>query len=129
MDVRDEVSVFLRAWASAHEARNAERAADLFQRVPAPLVTFSDGQRVVDWLDVRVRLARDLERVIIDRIATHHVEAREISDDAIACSFVYDLHVRDMWGVCVVATRLATMTLVRTKDGLRIAAAHLSLPA
>lgn len=128
MDARVEVEGFLRRWTSAHEARNAERAADLFQRDPAPLVTFSDGERVASWLDVRVRLGRDLERVIVEHIDVHHVEAREISDDALACSFVYELRVRDMWGMPVTATRLASLTLVRTKDGLRVAQAHFSAP-
>lgn len=126
MELRAEVEAFLRRWASAHESRDAERAADLFQRSPAPLATFTDGQRAADWLDVRVRLGRDFERAIIDRIDVHHVEAREVSDEAVACSFVYEMHLRDLWGTGIVATRLASFTLARTKDGFRIAQAHFS---
>ena len=125
---RDEVDEFLARWVRLTEAREPERTADLFQRDPAPLVTFTDGQRAHDWLDVRIRLGRDFERAIIGRIEVHHVESREISDDAIAVSFVYDLHARDIWGTPSTATRLASMTLVRTKDGLRIASAHFSVP-
>ena len=125
---QDEAEEFLRRWAHETEVRDAERTADLFQREPAPLVTFSDGARAHDWLDVRVRLGRDLQRTIIDRVEVHHLEVREVSEDAIAASFVYDLHARDMWGTATTVTRLASMTLVRTKDGLRIATAHFSVP-
>lgn len=128
MDSRPEVDAFLARWVRLTELRDAERAADLFQRKPDPLVTFTDGSRAHDWLDVRVRLGRDLERVIIDRVEVHHVEARDIAEDAVATSFVYDLHARDIWGMATTATRLASMTLVRTKDGLRIATAHFSAP-
>lgn len=128
MNAREEVEAFLARWARVTEAREPELAADLFQRVPAPLVTFTDGQRAHDWLDIRVRLGRDFERAIVDRMEIHHIEARDITEDAIAASFVYDLHARDIWGTAGIATRLASMTLVRTKDGLRIAAAHFSAP-
>lgn len=128
MVVSAEVDEFLARWVRLTQAREPERAADLFQRDPAPLVTFTDGQRTHDWLDVRVRLGRDFERAIVERIEIHHVEAREISEDAIAASFVYDIHARDIWGTPNTATRLASMTLVRTKDGFRIAAAHFSVP-
>lgn len=125
---RREVEAFLARWASLTQERDPERAADLFQRDPAPLVTFTDGQRAADWLDVRVRLGRDLERAIVEAIRVHHLEVRDVSEDAFAASFVYDLTVRDVWGITTTVTRVASMTLVRTKDGLRIAAAHFSVP-
>lgn len=128
MLAKDEVEAFLERWARLTQARDPERAADLFQRSPAPLVTFTDGERAHDWLDIRVRLGRDFERAIVERIEIHHVESREISEDSVAASFVYDLHARDMWGTKTVATRMASMTLVQTKDGFRIAAAHFSVP-
>lgn len=128
MHERSEVEEFLARWAATTEARDAERAADLFQREPAPLVTFSDGQRAHDWLDVRIRIGRDLARAIVERIEVHHVEAREVSAETLAASFVYDVHARDMWGTPTTLTRLASMMLVRTKDGLRIASAHFSAP-
>lgn len=128
MAVSREVQEFLEGWARLTQLRDPERAADLFQRAPAPLVTFTDGQRAHDWLDIRVRLGRDLERAIVERVEVHHMEARELGDDAVAVSFVYDIHAKDIWGVTAMATRLASMTLVRTKDGYRIAAAHFSIP-
>lgn len=128
MDRTREVEEFLARWASATTSREAERAADMFQRQPAPLVTFTDGQRTHDWLDVRVRLGHDLERTVVERIDVHDVECREVSDEAVAASFVYELSVRDIWGGRATVTRLATMTLVRTKDGFRIASAHFSAP-
>jgi hypothetical protein len=124
----DEVEEFLTRWARLTQAREPERAADLFQREPAPLVTFTDGQRAHDWLDVRVRIGRDLQRAIVERIEVHHIESRDVGDDAVAVSFVYDVHAKDIWGVGAVATRLGSMTLVRTKDGFRIATAHFSVP-
>lgn len=123
----DRVRSFLHRWARANEARDVEAAADLFLRDPAPLVTFSDGQRVRDWLDVRVRLQRDLGRNIVERVDVHDVLAEELGPGVYGASFIYDLHVRDVWGMAVVATRLATMGLVDTKDGLRIASAHFSV--
>lgn len=126
--LRREAEEFLARWARATSARDAERAADLFRRAPAPLVTFTDGQRAHDWLDVRVRLGRDLERAIIDRIEVHDLETNEVSEDVIVLSFTYDLDARDVWGTPASITRHASMTLVSTKDGLRIAAAHFSIP-
>ena len=128
MATRKEVEEFLARWVQLTEERDPERAADLFQRDPAPLVTFTDGQRAHDWLDIRVRLGRDFERAIVGRIEVHHLEVRDISEDAVAASFVYDIHARDIWGTHSVATRLATLTLVPTKDGFRIASAHFSVP-
>ncbi|HUR68559.1 MAG TPA: nuclear transport factor 2 family protein [Candidatus Thermoplasmatota archaeon] len=128
MPGRSEVEAFLGRWVKLTQARDPEHAADLFQRDPAPLVTFTDGQRTHDWLDVRVRLGRDFERAIVERIEMHHLEVRELADGVFAASFVYDVHARDMWGVATVATRLASMTLVTTKDGFRIASAHFSIP-
>ena len=127
MDARHDVEDFLARWAAAHEAREPERAADLFLRDPQPLVTFSDGERVRDWLDVRVRLARDLARHIVERVEVHDVQSRALDRDTILVSFIYDMHVRDPWGTSSAATRLGTMTLVRTKDGLRIASAHFAV--
>lgn len=128
MGPSDEVRAFVRRWAAMTQARDAERSADLYLRDPAPMVTFSDGERVRDWLDVRVRLGRDLGRHVVDSVEVHHLEAEDLSADTSIVSFVYDLHVRDLWGTPVVATRLASMTLTRTKDGFRIAQAHFSVP-
>jgi len=128
VDVRRDVDEFLARWVRMTELRDPERAADLFQRDPAPLVTFTDGQRAADWLDVRVRLGRDLQRAIVERLQVHDVEVRELTEDVVAATFVYDLTARDMWGISATVTRLASMTLVRTKDGFRIAAAHFSVP-
>lgn len=126
MSLREEVATFLARWARLTEGRDVERHADLFLRDPAPLVTFTDGARAADWLDVRVRIKRDLERVHIDRVEVHDLHVRDLADGVAMASFAYDLHVRDMWGMASVATRLASMTLVETKDGLRIATAHFS---
>ena len=127
MDPRDEALRFLARWAKASEARDVEASADLFLRDPAPVVTFSDGERVRDWLDVRVRLQRDFGRAILDRVLVHDVSAAEPVEGVLVASFIYDLHARDMWNTAVVAVRLGSMTLVRTKDGWRIAQAHFSL--
>lgn len=129
MDDRHEVEAFLRRWATTTESRDAERCADLYLRDPAPLVTFSDGERCRAWRDVRARLGRDLARAIVERVEVHHLEVEPLAGDVLAASYVYDMHVRDVWGASVVATRLASLTLVRTKDGLRIATAHFSVPA
>lgn len=128
MDDRSEVEDLLRRWSAFTEARDAERCADLYLRDPAPLVTFSDGERAREWRDVRARLGRDLARAIVERVEVHHLEVEALADDVLVASYVYDMHVRDMWGTAIVATRLATVTLVRTKDGLRIATAHYSAP-
>ena len=126
MHARDEAIRFLTRWARTSEARDAEASADLFLRDPAPVVTFSDGERAADWLDVRVRLQRDFGRAIIEKVAVHDVVAVEPTEGVLLASFVYDLHVRDVWGTVVVATRLGSMTLLTTKDGWRIAQAHFS---
>lgn len=123
-----DVEPFLARFARLAEGRDVEQHADLYLRDPQPVVTFSDGARATDWLDVRIRVKRDLERVHIDRVEVHDVLVRELAEDVATVSFVYDMHVRDMWGMGSVASRHATMTLVRTKDGLRIAAAHYSAP-
>ena len=127
MSSREEAFRFLARWAKASEARDVEASADLFLRDPAPVVTFSDGERVRDWLDVRVRLGRDFTRAILDRVVVHDAVATEPAEGVVLVSFVYDLHVRDIWGTETVATRLGSMTLVETKDGLRIAQAHFSV--
>lgn len=128
LDVRREVEELLARWVQLTQERDTERAADLFVRDPAPLVTFTDGQRADDWLDVRVRMGRDLSRAVVRDIQVHDLNVRELTDEVIAASFVYDLTARDMWGTASTVTRLVTMTLVRTKDGLRIATAHFSAP-
>lgn len=126
MSARDEARRFLQRWAQASQTRDVEAAADLFLRDPAPVVTFSDGRRAADWLDVRVRLQRDFERAVLERVEVHDVAAQEVAEGVLVASFVYDLHVRDLWGGANVATRLGLVTLVQTKDGWRIAAAHFS---
>lgn len=125
MVLSGDAHAFLHRWASAIQGRDVERNADLYLR-DGPLVTFSDGERASDWVDVRVRLKRDLERVVIERVEIHDVVFRELAPDLANVSFVYELHLRDVWGMPAVATRLATMTLADTKDGLRIAAGHFS---
>lgn len=126
MEAYAEVREFLARWARAMEARDVERSADLFLRQPAPLVTFSDGERVRDWLDVRVRLDRDFARVVVERVEVSDLLVQELADGAVVASFHYDIHVRDMWNTSNVVPRLASMALVRTKDGLRVAQAHFS---
>ena len=126
MSLREDVDAFLARWARLMEGRDVERHADLFLRDPAPVVTFSDGARAVDWLDVRIRLQRDFERVRIERVEVHDAVVRDLAEGVASVAFLYDLHVRDMWGMGAVATRLASFTLVQTKDGFRIATAHFS---
>lgn len=128
MRVEDEASAFLARLARLGEARDADGYADLFLRDPAPVVTFSDGERAHDWLDVRVRVGRDFERSFVDRIEVHDVFACEIAEDVVVAAFSYDIRARDMWGTSGTAARHASLTLLRTKDGLRIAAAHFSAP-
>lgn len=121
-----EVREFLARWAKTSERRDPEANADLYLRDPPPVVTFTDGERAQDWLDVRVRVARDFERAIIERVDVHELASHEVASGVHVATFEYDLYVRDMWGHGQHATRHATMTLVRTKDGLRIASAHFS---
>lgn len=123
-----EVREFLARWSATMERRDPDATADLFLRDPSPMVTFSDGERAHDWLDVRVRLGRDFERSIIERVELHNLRANEIAPDVLVTSFEYDLSIRDLWGAAQHATRHAMMTLVRTKDGFRVAAAHFSVP-
>jgi len=125
--VADDVRAFLQDWVDTQLGRDAERASDLYLRDPAPVVTFSDGARALDWLDVHVRVQRDFSRVVIESIDIHDVAVRTLDESVALATFEYDLHVRDVWGTPGVAHRRATMTLVHTKDGLRIAAAHFSL--
>ena len=127
MSLREDVDEFLARWARLMVERDVERHADLFLRDPAPVVTFTDGARASDWLDVRVRLKRDLERVHIERVEVHDALVRELAEGVASASFLYDLHVRDMWGMTAVATRMASLVLVETKDGLRIATAHYAI--
>jgi ketosteroid isomerase-like protein len=120
----DEVRSFLQSWSRTTEERDVERHLDLYLRDPLPLVVFSDGQLVGDWLDLRIRLTRDFQRVMIRRVEVHDVVTQDLAPDIVAATFQYDLHVRDVWGVDATARRIATVTFVRTKDGLRIASAH-----
>lgn len=124
MSLGEHARELVRRWARLLEGRDVEHHADLFLRDPAPVVTFSDGHRAADWLDVRIRVKRDLERVAIGRVEVHDISTQPIADDVVVVSFQYDLHVRDMWGTDATAHRIGTVTLARTKDGLRIAAAH-----
>lgn len=126
MGPKSEVHAFLERWAATTQSRDVEHAADLYLRVPPALVTFSDGERSEDWLDIRVRLDRDFAHSIIDRVELHDILVIEPADDVLLVRYGYDLHARDMWGTAKVVTRHATMALVRTKDGLRIASAHFS---
>ncbi|GEM_PF-3993633 len=128
MEIRGAAHALVQAWARAQEARDVERLSDLFLRDPQPLVTFSDGERVKDWLDVRVRLQRDIERHLIDRVEVHDVLVEPLEGGTALVTFAYDISVRDLWGTAVTATRLASVVLVDTKDGLRIAMAHFSAP-
>ncbi|MEA3201503.1 MAG: hypothetical protein QOE90_2931 [Thermoplasmata archaeon] len=128
MERRIAAARFLDAWAHAQVDRDVERLSDLFLRDPQPLVTFSDGERVKDWLDVRVRLQRDLARQVVERVEVHDSVIEPWGEDAVLVTFAYDITVRDLWGTAVTATRLGSMVLVQTKDGLRIAMAHLSAP-
>lgn len=126
MPARSEVEEFLARWSRRMAAGDVDGVADLFLRDPQPIATFSDGQRSRDWLDVRLRLRDDLTRTAIQRVEVHDVQVETLAADVLAVSFIYDMQVRDVWGMSGGATRFATMTLVRTKDGLRIAAAHFS---
>jgi hypothetical protein len=122
--LESEVRRFLDRWASASAARDPVASSDLYLRDPAPLVVFSDGERTDDWLDVRVRLERDFSRAFVDGVDVHDVDTRDLGQGVIVVSFEYDLHARDMWGVAASTARRATMTLIHTKEGLRIASAH-----
>lgn len=124
MTLEREVRRFLDRWASASASRDATASAELYLRDPAPLVVFSDGERTDDWLDVRVRLERDFSRALVDGVDVHDVDTRDLGQGVILVSFEYDLHARDMWGVATSLARRASMTLMHTKEGLRIAAAH-----
>lgn len=126
MIVQREVRSFLERWAAAMERRQLEQCADLFLRDPAPIVVFSDGERAQDWLDVRIRIGRDFERAIVDRVEIHELVVRELSETVVLANFEYDLTVRDPWGTSGHVTRHTTMTLVMTKDGWRIGSAHFS---
>lgn len=122
----NEVREFLARWSSTTESRDFEGHADLYLRQPDPMVVFSDGSLMGDWLDVRLRLQRDLERVHVRRVEVHDLVVHALAHEVLAATFQYDMHVRDMWGTDSVARRIATMTFCRTKDGLRIASAHFS---
>jgi ketosteroid isomerase-like protein len=128
MEIVGAAHAFIASWARAQEARDVERLSDLFLRDPDPMVTFSDGERVRDWLDVRIRLQRDLERHVIDRVEVHDIQLEPWGRDAVLATFAYDITVRDLWGTSTTATRLASLVLVETKDGLRVALAHFSAP-
>lgn len=128
MEIRGATQRFLQRWAEAQQSRDVEGLSDLFLRDPQPLVTFSDGERVRDWLDVRVRLQRDLARQMVERVEVHDLVIEPWSDGSTLATFAYDITVRDLWGTAVTATRLASMVLLETKDGLRIALAHFSAP-
>ena len=124
MTIHADVKSFLARWAAAGRARDASASADLYLRDPAPLVVFSDGARTDDWLDVKVRLDKDFARSHIDHVDVHDVDVRDLGDNVLVVSFAYDMSARDAWGLSGSTARRATMTLIRTKEGLRIAAAH-----
>ena len=126
MKLQHEVRSFVERWAATMERRELEKCADLFLRDPAPMVVFSDGERAQDWLDVRIRIGRDFERAIVDRVEVHDLIVRELADAVVLATFEYDLTVRDPWGTSSHVTRHTTMTLLLTKDGWRIASAHFS---
>lgn len=122
----DEVRGFLQRWARTSERRDVEAHIDLYLRDPMPLVVFSDGHYVGDSLDLRIRFTRDFQRVVIRRVEVHDLVVSELAPDVLAATFQYDMHVRDLWGTDSVALRTGSLTFTRTKDGLRIAAAHFS---
>lgn len=124
MTLEREVRDFLAKWAATMERRELEASADLYLRDPPPLVTFTDGERAEDWLDVRVHIGRDLERAIIERVEIQDVTSHPVTEDVVAASFGYHVVVRDLWGASTTVARRGTMTLVATKDGFRIAVAH-----
>ena len=124
MSVDSDVRRFLDRWAATTASRDVTASAELFLRDPAPLVVFSDGERAQDWLDVRVRLERDYGHAIIEGIDVHDVQARDLGSNVLLVSFGYWMRARDMWGVATTSARRASMTLVRTKEGLRIAGEH-----
>lgn len=126
MGPAEEVRAFLDRWARTTEERDVERHIDLYLRDPLPLVVFSDGQLVGDWLDLRIRLARDFARVMIRRVEVHDLVVQDLAPDVLSATFQYDLQVRDVWGVDATAHRIASVTFARTKDGLRLAVAHFS---
>lgn len=122
----DEVRALLEQWARTTERRDVERHLDVYLRDPMPLVVFSDGALVGDFLDLRIRLSRDFQRVMVRRCEIHDLVVQELSRDVATATFQYDLYVRDVWGTDATALRVATATFVRTKDGFRIASAHFS---
>ncbi len=128
--IEKDVRVLLDRWVDATVKRDPQALADLFVRSPDPLVVWPSGEATRGWKDVFAHAQRELyhAKVLVQRVDVHDVIAIDVTADAAEAVFRYDVHATDLWGTSVKASRVATMTFLRTKDGLRVASAHFGAP-
>jgi hypothetical protein len=122
------VRVLLDDWIQATLDRDSAKYSDLFIRDPEPMVTWPGGEVSHGWQAVHDHALRELyhAKVVVEEVDLDEPHVVRITDDAYLTSFEYLVHARDFWGTMHTAPRRATLTLVATKDGLRIASAHFS---
>lgn len=123
---RAEVQGLLDRWIDATLRRDPHAYADLFQRDPDPVVAWPSGEVTRSWKRVFEHVQREFyhTKTVVRRVDVHDLDVVQLTDDAALAVYQYDVHAIDLWGASVTAHRLATVTLARTKDGLRFAAAH-----
>lgn len=124
----EEVRTLLDEWVQATLARDAAQYADLFMRDNDAVVAWASGEVSHGWHAVYDHALRELyhAKVHIQDVDIEQPRVTLLGEHVMTTVFTYTIHFRDLWGTLNAARRLSTMTLVRTKDGLRIASAHFS---
>ena len=115
-----DVAALLDRWVDASIRRDAAAYSDLFLRDPDPVVVWPSGEVTRGWRSVHDHVLRELyhAKAVVSAVDVHGVQTVRVTDEAAEAVFHYDVHARDLWGTSMVVRRLATMTLVRTKDCL-----------
>lgn len=127
-DDEGRVRALIDQWVQATLARDAAQYADLFLRDGEAWVAWASGDTSRGWNEVYDHALRELyhAKVHVQRVDVDPPHVVRLTDDALTAAFAYAIHYRDFWGTMHTTHRLATMTLIETKDGLRIASAHFS---
>lgn len=126
VEARAEMQRLIERWIDATVRRDANAYADLFARDPDPVVAWPSGEVTRGWRRIFEHVQREFytAKTVVRRVDVHDLDLVAISDDVVVAAYQYEVSALDLWGASVNAQRLATVTLIRTKDGLRFAAAH-----
>ena len=130
-ELEGDVRALLARWTQAYVARDAAAYADLFHRGADPVVAWATGEVTRGWKPLFEHVQREFyhQKAVVKSVDVHDLSVARVHEELAEAAFRYDVLAVDLWGTTHTLHRLATMTLVATKDGWRVVGAHFSTVA